>query len=603
MYINFFNGSLFTKDKLSPAYINTLSPKYLEVDKSFYGGLIVVDYYREYTDIILKNIISSNINLNISLFLEKQNTYKIIKDLTYFIGNTGVELKDGNENREDIDIAAFSYNDAKFIRKEMQINNQDLYYLYMYINVFSESEEELEILLNKVEGILQTNGMTTKRANFRQEQIFKACLPIMENSLDIKASSRRNVLTDGMVATFPFISSSIFDEKGIIFGINRYNDSLIMIDRFNKEKYKNANMCIFGTSGAGKSFFTKLMILRYRMIGIQQYVIDPEREYINVCDNLDGLLIKIGPSSKTYVNVLDITEESIEEGSGYLQTKLGKLKGFFKLVIGDINEEEWANLEEKLISTYNDKGINFEDSSLYCKAKDKFSIKPIFKTCGQMPILGDLYEKLIQDEKTKKIGIKLRPFVNGSLSFLNNYTNVNLDNKLIVADIYELGEDNIQYGMFIFAELFWNKVKKDRSKKKAIYMDEIWRLIGVTSNKEVASFIYKIFKTIRKYGGSSVAITQDISDLFSLDDGNFGKSILNNSSIKCFFSLEEDNILTLEKFMNISEKEKIEIKSLKKGENLLFVGDNHILSKVEASDNEIYLIEGGDNYKKDYNCS
>ena len=220
-----------------------------------------------------------------------------------------------------------------------------------------------------------------------------------------------------------------------------------------------------------------------------------------------------------------------------------------------------------------------------------------------MPILGDLYEKLIQDEKTKKIGIKLRPFVNGSLSFLNNYTNVNLDNKLIVADIYELGEDNIQYGMFIFAELFWNKVKKDRSKKKAIYMDEIWRLIGVTSNKEVASFIYKIFKTIRKYGGSSVAITQDISDLFSLDDGNFGKSILNNSSIKCFFSLEEDNILTLEKFMNISEKEKIEIKSLKKGENLLFVGDNHILSKVEASNNEIYLIEGGDNYKKDYNCS
>jgi type IV secretory pathway VirB4 component len=189
--------------------------------------------------------------------------------------------------------------------------------------------------------------------------------------------------------------------------------------------------------------------------------------------------------------------------------------------------------------------------------------------------------------------IKLRPFINGSLSFFNNYTNVTLENKLIVADIYELGEENIKYGMYIFTELFWDKVKKDRSIKKCIYMDEIWRLIGITSNRDVASFIYKIFKTIRKYGGSSVAITQDISDIFSLDEGNFGKSILNNSMMKCFFSLEEENIITLEKFVNLSEKERIELKSLKKGENLMFVGDNHIISKVEAAVEEIEIIEGG----------
>jgi type IV secretory pathway VirB4 component len=211
-----------------------------------------------------------------------------------------------------------------------------------------------------------------------------------------------------------------------------------------------------------------------------------------------------------------------------------------------------------------------------------------------MPILEEVYEKLKEDEKSRKMAIKLRPFVNGSLSFFNNRTNVILDNKLIVADIYELGEENIKYGMYIFAELFWDKVKQDRNKKKSIYMDEIWRLIGITSNRDVASFIYKIFKTIRKYGGSSVAITQDISDIFSLDEGNFGKSILNNSSMKCFFALEEENILTLEKFINISEKERIELKSLKKGENLMFIGDNHILAKVEASQHEIDVIEGRD---------
>ncbi len=581
-----------SKDKVAPSYISSLSPKYLEIDNSFYGGLIVIDYYREYSDIILKNIIASNVNLNISIFYEKLDTYKTIRDLTYYIGNIGVELKSGKQNREDVDIMSYSYSDAKYIRKEMQVNNQDLYYLYIYIDVYADSEKELEYTLNKVEGIAQAYGIITRRANFRQEQVYQACLPIMENKIEIKNASKRNVLTDGLIATYPFISSSIFDENGIFLGTNIYNESLILIDRFNKDKYKNANMCIFGTSGAGKSFFTKLLIFRYRMIGIEQYVIDPEREYNKLCQNLNGLLIKLGPSSKTYVNVLDIREESIEEESGYLQTKLSKLKGFFKLVFGEMDEEEWAILEEKLIDTYKLKDITFDDESLYVKDSKKFIINPVFKNTSQMPILEDLYNCLISDERSKKMAVKLKPFINGSLSFLNNYTNVKLNNNLIVADIYELGEENIKYGMYLFTELFWDKIKKDRNSKKAIYMDEIWRMIGITSNKDVASFIYKIFKTIRKYGGSSVAITQDISDLFSLDSGSFGKSILNNSSIKSFFSLEEENILTLEKYTNISEKERVEIKTLKKGESLMFVGDNHILVRVEASDEEIEIIEG-----------
>ena len=201
------------------------------------------------------------------------------------------------------------------------------------------------------------------------------------------------------------------------------------------------------------------------------------------------------------------------------------------------------------------------------------------------------YNILKIDEKTKKFSIKLIPFIKGSLNFFNNYTNIELNNKLIVADVYELGEENLKYGMYLFTELFWDKIKKDRKIKKAIYLDEIWRLIGVTSNKDVAKFIYKIFKTIRKYGGSSVAITQDISDVFSLENGNYGKSILNNSSIKTFFALEEENIKILSEFTNLSEKEKIEIKSLRRGECLTFVGDEHILIKIEANDFEKEIIE------------
>jgi len=192
--------------------------------------------------------------MNISIYYEKQDNYKTIRDLTYHIANVGVDLREGNQNRQDIDIAAFTYNDAKYIRKEIQVNNEDIYFLYIYLNVFSDNEKEQEYLLNKIEGILNSSGIQTRRANFRQEQVFLSCTPIMDNNEDIKISSRRNILTSGLVSTYPFISSSVFDEEGIFCGTNIYNNSLIFIDRFCESKYKNANICIFGTSGSRKIF-------------------------------------------------------------------------------------------------------------------------------------------------------------------------------------------------------------------------------------------------------------------------------------------------------------------------------------------------------------
>ena len=578
------------EEEIYPAYINLKNSKYIEIDNLYYAGLICVDYYREQTDLILKTLIETNINMNISIFYEKQDSYKTIKELTYHIGNVGVELKESNANRQDIDIAAFTYNDAKYIRKEMQLSNEDLYFLYLYIIIYDKEQKKLEYYLNKIEGIAQSKGIQTRRANFREEEVFLATLPFMQNKEIIKEAARRNILTSGLLATYPFISSTIFDPEGVFIGTNIYNNSMVFIDRYNTKKYKNANMCIFGTSGAGKSFYTKLLILRYKLLGIKQYIIDPDREYNNICKELDGTLIKIGPTSETYINVLEIRKESIEEGEkGYLATKISKLIGFFNLIFGELDEEEKALIEEKLIETYNKKNITFNDETLY--KKDKNKILKEFKDPKDMPILEDLYNILGEDKRTKKFKIKLIPFIEGSMKFFNNYTNIEINNELIIADIYDLGEENIQYGMYLFTEIFWDKIKENRNEKKAIYMDEIWRLIGVTSNKNVASFIYKIFKTIRKYGGSSVAITQDISDIFSLEDGTYGKSILNNSSIKSFFSLEEENIKILSEYTNLSEQEKVEIKSLKRGECLMFVGDDHILTKIESSDIEKKIIE------------
>lgn len=577
--------------EISPSYINFKNPQYIEIENKYSTGILIVDYYREQNDLILKNLIDSNVNINVSIFVEKQNPEKIIKDLTYNIGNTSVSLNEKNKNRQDFDIIAFTYDDAKYIRKQIQIEGEEFYFLYIYVNVIADTTEELKTNVNKVRSILESTGIKTRLGYFRQEQIYISVMPLMMNMPEIKNATRKNVLTSGLVSTYPFISNSIFDKDGIFIGRNIYNNSLVFIDRYDENKYKNANMCVFGTSGAGKSYYVKLNIIRLRLLGINQYIIDPEREYINLCNNLGGTLIKMGPNSNTYVNVFDITKESVEDGEkGYLASKIIKLIGFFRLIFGDINEEEKGLIEEKIINIYNAKGINFDDKSLYKENK--------FKKSEDMPILEDLFLEFSKDKRTEKFKLKLLPFIKGSLSFFNKYTNIEMKDKLIVADVYDLGEENLKYAMYIFMEIFWNYIKKDRKIKKAIYIDEIWRLIGITSNREVASFVYNIFKTIRKYGGSAVAITQDIADLFSLDNGNFGRSILNNSSIKNFFALEEENVEVLKKYGNISEKEENNIKTLMRGETLMLVGKEHILVKVEKFDYEDKIINDIE-YKKE----
>ena len=560
-------------------YINLTNPQYIEIDKKYYSSLLIVNYSREFNELIFKNILESNEDILISIYLEKKNQYKIIKEISQNIGNTTIDLEKINNSRIDIDIAKLSLQDAQYIRKEMQLNNEQLLYLNVYITTYANSKKELKNKISKIEEILQSSGMKSKKSLFRQEQTLLSNITINNNNSDLIKATKRNILTEGVKGTYPFITSTIYDKEGILYGTDINNNSLIIINKFDREKYKNSNTCIFGASGSVKSYFTKIKILRNYLLNINQYIIDPEREYEKISNSLNGTLIKLGPASNTYINIFDIREDSLEEKEeGYLAIKLNKLIGFFKLIFKNLTEEEKIELENKIIKIYEKKEITFDDKSLYINNK--------FKTSKNMPILEDLYKEL-----EGKLKILLKPFIDGSLKCFNNYTNIELNNKLIIGDIYELGEENIQYGMYIFIELFWDKIKKDRKIKKIIYLDEIWRLIGITSNKETASFIYKIFKTIRKYGGGATAITQDISDLFSLDEGAYGKSIINNSELKIFFNLEEENIKTLEKYIDINYKEKIEIKSLKKGECLFFVGRDHILTKINSDDYEKELIE------------
>ena len=589
----FNNGRNDLIDCILPSAIDFTNPLYFCMDDMYFSGIIVTNYATTQRMGWLLPLFNLDFDVDISMFYEKLNSTKVIRELTYYIGDIGGAIKTVNSNQQDIDVIKKSYEDAKYIRHQLQVEKEELYNLCIYLSVFSRDLDELKFNLTRIESICATMGLQTRRGLFRQEQLLNAMLPICKNSKDLEKSAARNVLTEGLSSTYPFISSELYDDDGILIGENVQNNSLIVIDRFDSAKYKNPNMCVLGTSGAGKSFFVKLMLLRNRYMGISQFVIDPEGEYNKICNELDGTFIKFGSNNGEYINIMDIRENSFsdsEEKAGYLNNKLAKLKAFFSMLFNDISHEEEIYLEDKIIECYQKKGITFNDNSLYKEDDGKVRLKKEFKNSEDMPILEDLYEILISDEMTKNLALKLKPYINGSLSFFNHHTNIDLKNKLVIADISKLEEKIIPIGMFLIIDIFWDRIKQNKGEKKIIYIDEIWRLIGGTGNLETAEFIYKIFKTIRKYGGAATAITQDVSDFFSLEDGKYGKAVINNSALKFILQLEEEDIKILKEILKVSEEEILKLKNFDRGYGLLFSNKNRIITKVNANKKEYNLI-------------
>lgn len=581
------HGEISVLDEIFPTCIDFRNPKHIEIDGKYISSLIVVDYSREMEECFLNKIISADIDLQISMFYEKQNSYDVIKELTYNISNTGANLKTSNENQNDIDKLSYTYHDAKYIRKQLQIGEEDFYYLCIYILICSNSEKQLEIDLQKIESIAASVGLRTRRALYRQKQSLLASLPISKNDKELKKLSSRNVLTSGMVATYPFVSNEMYDENGVLVGLNSFNNSLVMIDRFNSSKYKNANMCVLGTSGSGKSYFVKMMINRNRYTDTIQYVIDPDREYSNLCEKLGGTLIRF--SGKESINIMDIRENTVDDNESYLQNKISKLNAFFSLIFESMLPEEKSLLEEHIIKVYEKYQITFDNESLFENCEKNSLIKTKrFKTFDKMPRLGDLYDSIKTDRQLKKYATVLKPYITGSMKYMNEYTNVNVSNQLVIADIYDVEEDKVPIIMFLITELYWDKIREKRDRKKIIYLDEVWKLINKTH--EAAEFVFKIFKTIRKFGGAATAITQDINDFFSLDDGKYGQGIINNSSIKCIFQLEENNILKLNEVINLSEEEKYRLLNMERGKCILHAGRNKLMIDIKATDKEHEII-------------
>lgn len=574
-------------EKIYPTYIDTTNPKFIMIDDKYASCLFVSNYNKEMEAGFLDRLLSSEIDFELSMFYEKKNSYDMISNLTKVISNTSADIKSSNSNQIDIDILNTNFENAKYIKKQLQIENDDLYYLNIYILVIAKDKETLESNMRRIESLAVASGLSIRRAIFRQEDAFNACLPVLQNPKELKDICKRNVLTSGIISTYPFLSNELCDDDGVLIGKNAINNSIVMVDRFDTEKYKNANMSIIGASGSGKSYFVKLMIARNRLLGIEQYIIDPDKEYAKLCQELGGTIIDFG--KENIINVMEIRETILEEGENFLANKLNKLMVFFSIIFKEMSDEDKSLLEDKIIKCYKRKNITFENSSLYNGEQvGRLLSKMKFKDAKDMPILKDLYDVLNDDASTKKLAKLLKPYVSGTLKFMNNYTNINLKNKLVVADINSIEEKDLPMIMFIITEFYWDKIKENRARKKIVYLDEVWRLINKNSN--TADFVFKMFKTIRKYGGAATAITQDINDFFSLNNGEYGKGILNNSSVKCVFQIEENDIKTLKDVMNLSEVETYKVLNAERGTCLMYAGRNHLMVKVIASEYEHKFI-------------
>lgn len=367
----------------------------------------------------------------------------------------------------------------------------------------------------------------------------------------------------------------------------------MIADIFNSEIYKNANMVLMGTSGAGKTFLLQLIALRLREQGTQVFIIVPLKghEYHRACTKIGGSFIQISPASPQCINIMEIRKidrstselldgETVERSE--LAMKIQSLHIFFSLLIPDMTYEERQLLDDALVETYAVLGITHDNTTLTDPSNPNRYRK--------MPVLGDLHRQLQKSTDTKRIANILSRFVSGSAKSFNQQTNVNLNNKYIVLDISELTGDLLPIGMYVALDYVWDKAKEDRIVKKSIMLDEVWKLIGTSSNRQAAEHVLEIFKIIRGYGGSAVCATQDIDDYFALDDGKYGKGILNASKTKIVLNLETEEAKRVQPILHLSESETMEITHFECGEALISTNNNNLTVEVRASDLERSLI-------------
>ena len=536
----------------------------------------------------MSSLINAGEGIDIDVHLSRENRSKTIDKVAQRIRLNRTKLKGMQDTSTDYEELTNSIQAGYYIKNGIANHNEDLFYMSVFVTISAKTYDELLWRKQQMTDMLKSMDMYLSDCRFQQEDALRSVMPFLQISPKLQKKTQRNVLTSGAASTYMFTSFEMSDDSGVLLGVNRHNNSLCIVDLFNTKINKNANLTMCGTSGAGKTFTLQLLALRMRMRGIQCYIIAPIKghEFKRACSKIGGEFIKIAPGSPHCINVMEIRhtispemelidEVDYNDMDSMLARKIQQLMIFFSLLIPDMTNEEEQMLDEALIKTYNEFGITHDNNSLYA---DATCFPPKLK---KMPILGDLHKHLLENPMTTRIAAIVSRFVTGSAQSFNRQTNVDLTNKYIVLDLSELKGKLLPVGMMIALDYVWDNIKADRTKKKAIMIDEIWQLIGASSNKLAAEFCLEIFKVIRGYGGAAIAATQDLSDFFSLDDGKYGRAIINNSKNKIILNLEQDEAQYVKDVLKLTRTEVRSITQFERGEALIHSNMNKLFFLIK----------------------
>lgn len=584
---------------IAPRGIDLTHRNYIIMDGLYYSFLYIKGngYPNKVRAGWMSSLINAGEGIDVDVFLKRENRSKTIDKVAQRIRLNRTKLKSMQDTSTDYEELAGSIQAGYFIKQGIANYNEDLFYMSVFVTVSARTYEELMWRKQQMTDMLKSMDMYVSDCSFQQEDALRTVMPFLQISPKLEKKSKRNVLTSGAASTYMFTSFEMSDDTGVLLGINRHNNSLCIVDLFDTKKNKNANLNLLGTSGAGKTFTMQLLALRMRMRGIQCYIIAPIKghEFRRACNRIGGQFIKIAPGSPHCINIMEIRhtispemelidELDYSEMDSLLAQKIQQLMIFFSLLIPDMTNEEEQMLDEALIRTYGKFGITHDNDSVY---EDRNAVPPKMKT---MPILGDLHEELQNNEMTKRIAVIVSRFVTGSAQSFNQQTNVDLSNKYIVLDLSELKGKLLPVGMMIALDYVWDKIKSDRTKKKAIMIDEIWQLIGAGSNRMAAEFCLEIFKVIRGFGGAAISATQDLSDFFGLEDGRYGRAIINNSKNKIILNLEPDEAEFVRDTLKLTKTEIRSITRFERGEALICSNNSKVPVIIKASKEEQEMI-------------
>lgn len=558
----FAKGLLDIKDIIAPSAIE-VNFNNLIIGSKYFRSYFAVGFPREVSPSWLEPLINFENAVDISTFYYPRDTADILKILKRKIAEMqatiNIQLQAGQQGDPQTKV---QLEDALTLQAQLASGNEKFFQYALYVTVHADTLDELEQVSRNLESTMASMGITIKVATLQQEECFQSTIPYGVDKIQMY----RNLDTTAIATTFPFVSSELTMEKGVLYGINLHNNSLVIFDRFS---LPNANAVVLATSGAGKSYAVKLEAVRSLMLGIDIIIIDPEKEFDRLCNAVGGEYISFSQDGAQKLNPFELSG-TFSADEDELRFKLLSLRGLIKIMLQEVTPEEDALLDRALILTYKEKGITPDPST----------------HSNEPPLLEDLYKILnaMAEEEAHSMARRLEKYLKGSASgVFDQRSTVDIKNTFTVFSIRDLTDDLRPIAMYVMLDYIWNRIKRDK-RKRMLIIDEAWIMMQYD---DAARFVYSIAKRARKYALGLTTITQDVNDFI---ESPYGKAIVNNSSMQLLLKQSPAAIDQLQDVFYLTDGEKSFLLSAGIGQGLFFAGPNHVALQVVASENEHNLI-------------